>query len=74
MATGPVTVMSSPGVPSVTPIWVRPFWVASNSRQFRGRLGVAGLDPGRAEMGTDQRVGVLPEVAVVAIARPGAGR
>jgi hypothetical protein len=34
VATGPVTVMSSPGVPSVTPIRVRPFRAASNSRQL----------------------------------------
>ena len=31
-----------------------------------GRQGVAGLDPGRAGVDTDQRVGVLPGVAVVA--------
>jgi hypothetical protein len=30
----PVAVMSSPGVPSVTPIRVRPSWVASKSRQL----------------------------------------
>src|SRR5580692_5288046 len=34
VATGPVAVMSSPGVPSVTPIKVTPFWVASKSRQL----------------------------------------
>ena len=38
MATGPVTLMSSPGVPSVTPIRVRPSRVASNSRQFFAAL------------------------------------
>jgi hypothetical protein len=38
VATGPVSEMSSPGVPSVTPIRVTPFRVASNSRQFPAAL------------------------------------